>query len=180
MKNLHQSLVTNPDIRTIVRPAQYFIRSAGMPPMDLESIELEGLAGETRYDVLRVIPDGEVSLALAYKKKIGAIASFDEHDSGDIWEAVQISGNKSRKSLRVCSSLYYPKIFADTVVSQAKMPDTAVRQMIIRPEEVTKGIAYSASAKVQATYGLFKQALGLRWSEELNCFIRDFKANSWV
>lgn len=166
-----RELLVQPDLletefRQYQRPRQPY----GMPPLDLTRLEIKGvLDGQ-----ISVPTEGGHTLVVRYKGKNGGVVSASESECGNEWSILQVQGAKSGKSFRVASCLEWQRCLADRYNTMS-LDERAEVERITMPDLF--GITNLTSAEnyegAQRSYGIVRQALRMRHSDEERQWVRD-------
>lgn len=145
---------------------------AKMPPLDTTKLAIDALVAEERAG-LRTPITGLATLLMMYKGHEGAVLSLDETANGEIWDIKQVQGAKSSVSYRVASTLKWPQLLGTRVGQFATHTNAEVRQVVMKPTHLITNIEEAKSDRIEETYKLVRDTLGMRWSKEQGVFVRD-------
>ena len=143
------------------------------PPLDLSELRIDALVQDERLTLSTPV-EGDVSLALSYKKNVAAVMSIREQASGEIWNLLQLQGARSKKSYRVSSSMSWHKALADRALQYARHPEAAVKQLAMPHLYEITNLTNAANYEAARTrYSMVINHLKMRFSHALGLYICD-------
>ena len=146
-----------------------------MPPLNMGSVSLERLVGNTR-DRLNVAVCGNVSFLLRYKGYEGAVLSLEEAEGGERWVVTQVQGARSRKSYRLTLGMKWQAALGTDVKNLAKSDPAEVRQLAMPRLFDIKGmhnVEPKAFMHTESAYAQVRHTLDLRFSQQDNMYVAD-------
>ena len=141
------------------------------PSLSVAEIDLLLLKGDERH-IVSTPTTGDYTLMLQYKRREGAVTSFEDRKSDLV--ILQLQGARSSKSYRLTSGLKWIEVFADQAISIAEHPLTPFQRVLMPPLHQIEGTA-SWERDIREKYARFRSVAMLRHSEEEQMYVRDIK-----
>ncbi len=149
-------------------------KNSPLPPLDFECLDIQNLTSENRSKLNTPIPlDGVATSVLSYRGKIGQVLSLND-PTEEIWEIVQLQGTRKR-GYRINTSLKTTQLWADIIENSIPLAkETGVYHLTIPNPYLIRNITNASNIEeVLNRYRALAQILGMKFSKELNGFIRD-------